>query len=202
MNKKRLNREILDYNLPEEMKVPDECQILYIMRRKYSDLVEHFNDAENKEQLEICRKEYQRFSYVFQKMHRNLVFDPDNIEEQLYLILNEETKSALANREVVAEMNRVRIRQAGDILSDKDVKLLNFQIFEMACELFSKEKAREYEKEEEKKKEMQDRMGASKKGGFPYKTVMIINFMILITGAILYWLFNTYSGPAIAKPGL
>ena len=49
MHKKRLGKEILDYNLPEEMKVPDECQILYIMRRKYVDLVEHFNEQENKQ---------------------------------------------------------------------------------------------------------------------------------------------------------
>ena len=76
--------------------------------------------------MKIGIKEYQRFSYFYEKMSKNLSFDPENIEDDVYKRLPEEYKSHLANPNIVNEINKIRMKRAKKILEDEDVNLLNF----------------------------------------------------------------------------
>ena len=68
----------------EEFVYPEECKVLDIMREKYHDAIQFMYDTEDKKQLGIAVKEYQRFSYFYTKMSRYLEFDPQEIEDEIY----------------------------------------------------------------------------------------------------------------------
>ena len=59
-------------------------------------------------------------------MNKYLVFDPTEIEEDIYQRLNENEKSALSNPKIIKEINVIRRRKAAKILEDEDVNILNF----------------------------------------------------------------------------
>lgn len=99
------------------------------MKEKYYGAVEFFSHSDKEEdqkQLVIAVKEYQRFSKFYEKMNKYLIFDPDEIEEEVYSRLDEDSKVALANPLVVAEIHQYRIKKAGKILEDEDVNTMNF----------------------------------------------------------------------------
>ncbi len=54
------------------------------MKGKYYDAIQFFNDTEDKKQLELAVKEYQKFSYLYEKMSKHLEFDPEDIEDDIY----------------------------------------------------------------------------------------------------------------------
>jgi hypothetical protein len=59
------------------------------MKEKYYDAVQFFNNTNDKKQLAIAVKEYQRFSYFYDKMSKFLEFDPTELEDDIYTRLNE-----------------------------------------------------------------------------------------------------------------
>ncbi len=75
----------------EELAYPDECHVIDIMRQKYFDAIAFFYDTNDKKQLNLAVKEYQRFSLFYEKMSRYLEMDPNSIEEDVYSRLDEET---------------------------------------------------------------------------------------------------------------
>jgi len=79
------------------------------MKEKYFDAIAFFYETEDKAQLKISVKEYQRFSFFYDKMNKYLELDPSNIEEDVYNVLDEETKKGLNNLFVLQEMNKIRI---------------------------------------------------------------------------------------------
>lgn len=119
-----------------DLSYPEECRVLDIMKDKYYDAVQFFNDTEDKKQLGLAVKEYQRFSYLYEKMSKYLEFDPSDIEDDIYNRLGETDKSSLANHKIIREINIIRRRKAAKILEDEDVNILNFQMFQYALKLF------------------------------------------------------------------
>jgi hypothetical protein len=99
------------------------------MRGKYFDAISFFYDTNDKKQLGLAVKEYQRFSLFYEKMSSYLEMDPNDIEDDVYTRLDEDTKTALSNPIIVKEINKVRIKKAQRILEDEDVNTLNFQMF-------------------------------------------------------------------------
>lgn len=63
---------------------PEECRVLDIMKTKYYDAIQFFNDTNDKKQVGLAVKEYQRFSYFYEKMSKYLEFDPSEIEDDIY----------------------------------------------------------------------------------------------------------------------
>ena len=59
------------------------------MKDKYYDAVQFFNDTEDKKQLNLAVKEYQRFCYFYEKMSKYLDFDLGELEEDVYQRLDE-----------------------------------------------------------------------------------------------------------------
>lgn len=85
-----------------ELKYPDECRVLDIMRQKYHEAVRFFTDTNDKQQQNLAVKEYQRFAYFYhEKMLKYISFDPLAIEEDVYQRLSEEVKMALSNKQVL-----------------------------------------------------------------------------------------------------
>lgn len=113
----------------KEEAYPEECKVLDIMKEKYYDAVQFFRDTEDQKQLKLAVQEYQRFSYLYEKMSRYLVFDPLDIEDDIYQRLSPEDKDKLADPRIVREVNAIRRRKAAQILEDEDVNILNFQLF-------------------------------------------------------------------------
>ena len=97
----------------EELKYPDECRVLDIMNQKYYDAVAFFNDTQDKTQLPLAIKEFQRFSHFYnEKMLKYLEFDPSDIEEDIYLRLPEEMKSRLNDPKIIKEIQVIKVRKA------------------------------------------------------------------------------------------
>ena len=140
------------------LEYPDECRVLDIMRGKYFDAIQFFYDSEDKKQLPLAIKEFQKFSYLYEKMAKYLDFDPAEIEEDVYIRLDDELKKTLANPKIIREMNAIRIKRAARILEDEDVNILNFQMFQYAMKLFKKEKKAKLRAEEEKQKAEEERL--------------------------------------------
>ena len=69
-----------------------------------------------------------------------LGFDPTDLEDDVYERLPEEIKQALSNPQIIREINEIRVKRAAKILEDEEVNCLNFQMFEYALKIFSKEK--------------------------------------------------------------
>ena len=134
-----------------KLEYPEECKVLDIMKGKYYDAIQFFNDTEDKKQLELAVKEYQKFSYLYEKMSKYLEFDPEDIEEDIYQRLNEEEKELLSDPKIVQAINVLRHRKAAKILEDEDVNILNFQMFQYSLKLFHKEKKRKLKEEEARK---------------------------------------------------
>jgi hypothetical protein len=109
----------------EALVYPEECRVLDIMRDKYYEAISFFNDTDKK-QLPTAIKEYQRFRTFYNKMSEHLEFNPCRIEDDIYERLSDDHKILLANREIIKEINFLRIRKAGKILEDSDVNVLNF----------------------------------------------------------------------------
>ena len=85
-----------------DLPYPDECRVLDIMRDKYLDAVRFFTDTNDKAQLNLAVKEYQRFcTFYHEKMTRYLEFDPMEIEDDIYSRLSEDTKEALNDQLIV-----------------------------------------------------------------------------------------------------
>jgi len=57
-------------------------------------------------------KEFQRFAYFYEKMGKYLEFDPADIEEEVYAVLDEDARQALSNPVIIAEINKIRIKRA------------------------------------------------------------------------------------------
>lgn len=109
-------------------------------------------DTEDKKQLGIAVKEYQRFSYFYSKMSRYIEFDPQEIEDEIYQRLSDQLKNSLANPKVLREINIIRMRKAQKILEDDEVNILNFQMFQYALKLLHKEKKAKAKAEEAERK--------------------------------------------------
>ena len=62
-------------------------------------------------------------------MSKYTEFDPEEIEEDIYMRLSEEKREQLCRPEVIREMNAIRMKRAGKILEDEDINILNFQMF-------------------------------------------------------------------------
>ena len=59
-------------------------------------------------------------------MAKYLDFDPTEIEEDVYIKLDEDLKKLLSNPKIIREMNLIRIKRASRILEDDDINTLNF----------------------------------------------------------------------------
>jgi hypothetical protein len=77
------------------MVYPEECKVLDIMQSKYYDAIQFFYDTEDKKQLSLSIKEYQRFSFLYEKMSRYTEFDPTEIEDDIYNRMSEDMKEEL-----------------------------------------------------------------------------------------------------------
>lgn len=156
------------------------------MKGKYYDAIQFFNDTEDKKQLELAVKEYQKFSYLYEKMSKYLEFDPEDIEDDIYQRLNEEEKDLLSDPKVIQAINVLRHRKAAKILEDEDVNILNFQMFQYSLKLFHKEKKRKL-KEEEARKAKENPVETGKQKGGSMAKLMLINlvFFLIVGGAIL-----------------
>ena len=119
-----------------ELTYPEECRVLDIMKDKYYDAVQFFHDTDDKKQLALAVKEYQRFCFFYEKMSKYLEFDPTQIEEDVYQRLDEPTRDLLSDPKIIKEINIIRRRKAAKILEDEDVNILNFQMFQYALKLF------------------------------------------------------------------
>ena len=62
-------------------------------------------------------------------MAKYLDFDPAEIEEEVYIRLDDDLKKLLSNPKIIQEMNVIRIKRAARILEDEDINILNFQMF-------------------------------------------------------------------------
>lgn len=62
--------------------------------------------------MKLAVKEYQRFSFFYEKMGKYLEFDPQDIESEVYSRLDEDMKAALSNPVIVKEMNKIRVKRA------------------------------------------------------------------------------------------
>ena len=97
-NRQRLLEESKEAAIPtqaeeEELnEYPEECKIIDIMRNKYYDVISFYYDTDDKKQIMLAVKEYQRFSFFYEKMSKHLEFDPTYIEDEVYQRLDEETK--------------------------------------------------------------------------------------------------------------
>jgi hypothetical protein len=112
-----------DISLP----YPEECRVLNIMNQKYLEAVRFFTGTNDKKQSELSVKEYQRFAYFYhEKMTRYIRFDPEDIEDDVYTRLDEDTKLALSNPKVVRQIQIICHRKAQGILEDEEVNILNF----------------------------------------------------------------------------
>ena len=85
-------------------------------------------------------------------MTRYLLFDPTDLEDDIYSRLDEETKEALNDRHILKQIRIICRRKASNILEDEDVNVLNFQMFQYAMKIFQKEKKAQMKREEEEKK--------------------------------------------------
>lgn len=120
-----------------ELKYPEECRVLDIMRQKYHEAVRFFTDTNDKQQQIIAVKEFQRFAYFYhEKMLKYISFDPLAIEEDVYQRLSEDVKMALSNKQVLQQILIICNRKASDILEDDEVHVLNFQMFQYAMKIF------------------------------------------------------------------
>ena len=59
-------------------------------------------------------------------MSKYLEFDPEDIEEEVYNRIDEETRIVLSNPDIIKEINLIRVRKAGKILEDEEVNVMNF----------------------------------------------------------------------------
>lgn len=175
----------------KEMVYPEECRVLDIMKDKYYDAVQFFHDTDDKKQLGLAVKEYQRFCYLYEKMNKYLVFDPSDIEDDIYSRLGEMEKDALSNPKIVREINLIRFRKAGKILEDEDINILNFQMFQYALKIFQKEKKKQMKEEEERKKEEEQRLNPGKQlqtssGGMTKLILINLAFFLVVAGGIMF----------------
>jgi hypothetical protein len=58
------------------LEYPEECKVLDIMRDKYYDAIAFYCDTDDKKQMKLAVKEYQRFHNFYEKMSKYLEFDP------------------------------------------------------------------------------------------------------------------------------
>lgn len=110
----------------KELEYPEECRILDIMKEKYIDAIAFFYETEDKKQLPLSVKEFQRFCYLYEKMSKYLEFDPEVIEDEVYQRLDESLRLMLSNPKIIREMNIIRVRRAKKILEDDEINMLNF----------------------------------------------------------------------------
>ncbi len=96
----------------EDLTYPEEGRVLDLMKDKYYDAVQFFNDTNDKTQCDLAIKEYQSFSYLYDKMARNLEFDPSDIEDEIYNRLEDSLKHQLSDSKILKEMNVIRRRRA------------------------------------------------------------------------------------------
>jgi len=148
-------------------------------------------------------KEYQRFSFFYNKMARYLEFDPDNIEPEIYERLPEDYKKALSSPRIVREMHLHRMRKAQKILEDEgkppffhinlDVNVLNFQLFQYALKILHKEKKAKMKEEEKKKQAANPEGNLKERGGSGMAKLVLLNlaFFMVIAGGILLASNNT-----------
>lgn len=125
----QIERDSDDEEMDKEIEYPEECKVLDIMQSKYYDAIQFFYDTEDKKQLALSVKEYQKFSYLYDKMSKYAEFDPEEIEEDIYLRLSEDKRESLCKPEIIREINALRMKRAGKILEDEDINILNFQMF-------------------------------------------------------------------------
>jgi len=97
------------------------------MKDKYLEAIRFFTDTNDKTQQAISIKEYQRFAlFYYEKMVKYLMFDPSEIEDEIYSRLEEETKSSLSDRRIVKHIKMICRRKAANVLEDENVNTLNF----------------------------------------------------------------------------
>ena len=136
-----------------DLKYPEECRVLDIMRDKYHEAIRFFTDTNDKKQQQLAVKEFQRFAYFYhEKMGRYITFDPQDIEDDVYSRLSEDVKHALADPKVLRQILIICNRKAQQILEDDEVNVLNFQMFQYAMKIFQKEKKAQMKKEDEENK--------------------------------------------------
>ena len=96
-----------------DLKYPEECRVLDIMRDKYHDAIRFFTDTNDKKQQQLAVKEYQRFAYFYhEKMGRYITFDPQAIEDDVYNRLSEDTRHALADPQILKQILIICNRKA------------------------------------------------------------------------------------------
>ena len=117
----------------ENLKYPDECRVMDIMKDKYIDAIAFFDQStaeKDKDQVYIAVKEFQMFRSIYHdRMQKYLEFDPDEIEDEVYQRLSENTKKALSNQDVLKELAIINVRRASRILECDEMNRLNFQMF-------------------------------------------------------------------------
>ena len=60
-----------------DLKYPEECRVLDIMREKYHEAIRFFTDTNDKKQQMLAVNEFQRFAYFYhEKMGKYISFDP------------------------------------------------------------------------------------------------------------------------------
>ena len=171
-----------------DMSYPEECRVLDIMKDKYYDAVQFFHDTNDKKQLAIAVKEYQRFCYFYEKMSKFLEFDIDDIEEDVYSRLSDRTREKLCDSKVVKQINIIRRRKAKNILEDEDVNVLNFQMFQYALKILHKEKkAKQKIEDAQKKKEEEKQNGGQKTKTTSMTKLILVNlvFFLVVAGGIM-----------------
>lgn len=120
-----------------DLKYPEECRVLDIMRDKYHEAIRFFTDTNDKKQQMLAVKEFQKFAYFYhEKMGKYITFDPQEIEDDVYSRLSEDVKHALADPQVLKQILIICNRKAQQILEDDEVNILNFQMFQYAMKIF------------------------------------------------------------------
>ena len=100
-----VNIETREKEEEEELKYPDECRVMDIMKDKYQDAIAFFENATDKDQVYLAVKENQIFRTIyFDNMQKYILFNPTNIEDEIYQRLSEPVRSALSKPEVLKEM--------------------------------------------------------------------------------------------------
>ena len=162
------------------------------MKDKYIDAIAFFDQStaeKDKDQVYIAVKEFQMFRSIYHdRMQKYLEFDPDEIEDEVYQRLSENTKKALSNQDVLKELAIINVRRASRILECDEMNRLNFQMFQYALNIFQKEKKKERKAQEEEEKRKEALANPQKKGGISMKKLIFINLMyFLIVGlGIMY----------------
>ena len=160
------------------------------MKDKYYDAVQFFHDTDDKKQLALAVKEYQRFCFFYEKMSKYLEFDPTQIEEDVYQRLDEPTRDLLSDPKIIKEINIIRRRKAAKILEDEDVNILNFQMFQYALKLFQKEKKKKQKEEEKLKKQEEEKTGvvsgkANQTGSMSKLILVNLVFFVVVAAGIM-----------------